>query len=426
MNREPIEELIEKQKKEPETVARERLDIILKTVELKTPSRVAVAGFRGDVVLAYSNLTWYDVSYELTDKTISAIVDFYSKFPTDFGVTRAPYGLEGFLLALAFSDFPEFSNTIRFLWGPLHDVLKDRWSRWPGRELRTDQHPQFLGGEFMNPNEYKMLIDDPIQFMFNVIIPRACPGLGAPGSPQWNGSMIRMGLVLQRIMMFARSVSLGLSKIGIPAIPTLNAYAPADIIGDFLRHLTGAMVDMRRYPDDFKAACEVLVEPTVKVASAVPSTPPLTFFFIPLHLNEMLPPRLYNEFYWPYLKKVIETLVGKGYRGYVFFEGDHSPHIDTILELPKGWGLAYFEKPRDFLQVWEKLKGHSAVMGGMPTNLLLHGTPEKIEEYIKNLLTQIRPEGGFIISPGVSEQPPNIPVENMRAYINSVLKYGTY
>lgn len=88
-----------------------------------------------------------------------------------------------------------------------------------------------------------------------------------------------------------------LGKLGYVSLPMTNAYTPADIIGDFLRHPTGAMLDMRRYPDDFKAACEVLIDPIIKVATAIPPLSPTTLFFIPLHLNEMLPPKMYNEFY---------------------------------------------------------------------------------------------------------------------------------
>jgi len=76
--------------------------------------------------------------------------------------------------------------------------------------------------------------------------------------------------------------------------------------------------------------------------------------------------------------------------------------------------------------VWEKLKGHTTVMGGVPVSLIASGTPKQIDEYIKNLMVKIKPEGGFILSPGVSELPADTPVANVRAYINAALKYGAY
>uniref|UniRef100_A0A7J3ZK58 Uncharacterized protein n=1 Tax=Fervidicoccus fontis TaxID=683846 RepID=A0A7J3ZK58_9CREN len=36
--------------------------------------------------------------------------------------------------------------------------------------------------------------------------------------------------------------------------PMTNAYTPEDVIEDFLRHPTSVVLDMRRYPEDFKMA----------------------------------------------------------------------------------------------------------------------------------------------------------------------------
>ncbi|MCS7110798.1 MAG: hypothetical protein NZ912_00980, partial [Ignisphaera sp.] len=58
--------------------------------------------------------------------------------------------------------------------------------------------------------------------------------------------------------------------------------------------------------------------------------------------------------------------------------------------------------------------------------LIAGGTPEKIDEHIKDLLNKIKPEGGFILSLGVNELPKSTPIANVRAYINAALKYGVY
>ncbi|MEM1645311.1 MAG: uroporphyrinogen decarboxylase family protein [Ignisphaera sp.] len=57
----------------------------------------------------------------------------------------------------------------------------------------------------------------------------------------------------------------------------------------------------------------------------------------------------------------------------------------------------------DIRKVWEKLKGHTCVAGGISTGLLLSGTHEKIEEYVKKLLSDIGREGGFVLALGVAE-----------------------
>lgn len=145
MTKEPIDLWIERHEKEPDVVAKEKFDRFLKAVELKVPDRVPVAGIGGDFLCHYTGLTWYELSYEL-EKIPSAVFKFVHDFPSDWGIVFAPMMLEGFILGLAFADFPDFSNTIRFLTGPIHDILKDKWSQWPGREIKEDMHPQFREG----------------------------------------------------------------------------------------------------------------------------------------------------------------------------------------------------------------------------------------------------------------------------------------
>jgi len=144
---------------------------------------------------------------------------------------------------------------------------------------------------------------------------------------------------------------------------------------------------------------------------------------IPLHLNEYLSPKLYNEFYWPTLKEVILRLGKEGVKSWVFFEGHHEAHLETILELPRGWGVAYFEKT-DIVKAKKVLQGHTCVVGGIPISLLVGGTPARIEEYIKNLLEQVKPGGGFMLSASIGTAPADTPLENLSALIEAVEKYG--
>lgn len=432
--KEPIDVLIKRQIEEPDIVVKEKSMRLLRVLELKTPDRVPIGGIGGDFIPYYGGITWYDLSYNYEDgeNVLKGILKFAIDIPQDFPFISAPYGIQGSIIAVAFSENTSFlKSTLPFMGpdlirGPVHDILQDRWTRWPGRELSVDTHPQFIGGVYMKPEEYKYLIDDPVEFINNTILPRACPGLGKPGSSYWNATLVVVGLIYQKMINFMKKLFTELGKKGHIGFPFTAAHVPADTIGDFLRNPTGAMLDIRKYPDSFKAACESLMKPILKFATSVPPSPPVTLALIPLHLNEMLPPKIYNEFYWPYLKRIIIELLNKGYKIFVLFEGDHTPHLDTLLELPKGWGIGWFERPRNFIKVWETLKGHTTVMGGVPTTLLVGGTPEKIDEYIKNLLNHIKPEGGFIIAPSVMELPKETPVHNVRAFINAVEKYGRY
>jgi len=413
-----------KKKKTFEKLLKERLERITKAIELKEPDRVPLFDPGGHLIAKYSGITSYEFYFNY-DKARSAIVKWLKDFPFDSSFSSV-IGAEGFVFSVAFSNYPDIAPAIRFLTGPMHDVLGDKYTRWPGRELSEDIGSlQFIGGEYMKPEEYKYLIENPIDFINEKILPRACLNLEKPGSQKTNATLLRLGIEAIKFLGFLQSIAMDLSNIGIPSLNVTFAYAPLDFIGDFLRHPTGAMLDLRRHPDDVKAVTEALVEPIIKVALALKPAG-ANIAFIPLHLNEMLSPKMHDEFYWPTLKKVIVELYNQGIKSLVFFEGDYTPFINTIKELPKGWGIAWFEKT-DIRKAKEILGGHTCILGGIPISLLISGTPNKIKDYVKKLLEDIKPGGGVILSSNIAlGLTKEVPLENIKTLINTVKRYGKY
>ncbi|MEM2577872.1 MAG: uroporphyrinogen decarboxylase family protein [Candidatus Bathyarchaeia archaeon] len=62
---------------------------------------------------------------------------------------------------------------------------------------------------------------------------------------------------------------------------------------------------------------------------------------------------------------------------------------------------------------------------GFPPSLLLEATPDKIKEYVRNLLREVKPGGGFMLANSV-DIPKNVPPENLRALIEVVEEEGKY
>lgn len=400
-------------------LAEKRLARLMAAMNLEEPDKVPLAGVGGDIVPAYSGLSMYEYCYD-SEKALKAMEKFLKDFPCDWPFAASVSGLDGRVFNVAFSEFPDISINLTFITGPMHDVLGDKYYRYPGREISEDSSPQFIGGSFMEADEYDKLIEDPVKFIAETVLPRACRNLETPRKAM--ATMVRLGTEISKFnAMMMQTVGL-MQELGYPAMALGGAYAPLDLIGDFLRGVENLLLDIRRYPDKVKAATEALVEPIMNYALAHKNIG-ATLAFIPLHLNEYLSPKLYKEFYWPTLKEVIVRLVKEGFKVMVFFEGRHDAHLETILELPKGWGVAYFEKT-DVVKAKEVLKGHTCVMGGVPMGLIVGGTPAQIDEYIKNLLEKVKPGGGFILAPGVGTAPRETPVENIKALIEAVEKYG--
>ena len=420
--KEPIDILRERQQKEPGAVAKERLERLVSTIQLKEPDRVPIilTGCPPGFALRYAGVTGYQYYYDYVDGW-DAIAKFAQDFPVDSLFFEV--GVEGHVLAIAFPEIPELmAATAGHLTGPMHDILRDKFSRFPGRELpETITTVQFIGGKFMEAEEYGKLVDNPLEFIREVILPRAFESLRNLNSHEARVALVKTGAELSKIIQHMNALGEKLTKLGYPVAPLTNAYCPLDFIGDFLRHVRYVLADVYRHPDSVKAACEALVKPILDMALSIKAV----HCFIPLHLNEMLPPKLYSELYWPYLKEIILKLREAGLTIWVFFEGDHTPHLETLLELPKGWGIAWFEKT-DLRKAKKVLDGHTCIMGGIPTNLLLSATPEKIEKYVKEIISDLAPGGGYILSTGVADIPPETPIANLRALINAVLKYGSY
>jgi len=263
---------------------------------------------------------------------------------------------------------------------------------------------------------------DPINFIAEKVVPRTSDNLATPTKAA--ATWVRVGREIERSAKERIKFDQVTEKLGYPSLRLGWASAPLDVIGDFLRGFDKIMLDIYRYPDKVKKAAEVLVKPIVDQALRFINRGS-KYIMIPLHLNEYLSPKIYKEFYWPTLKEVILEIHKAGAKSIVFFEGQHEQHLETILDLPRGWGVAYFEKT-DVVKAKELLKNHTCVMGGLPISLVVNCTPERIDEYIKNLLEKVKPGGGFILSTGVGYVPAETPTENLTAVIEAVEKYGKY
>jgi len=305
----------------------------------------------------------------------------------------------------------------------IHDALQGNCFKFAGREIGEDSTPQFVGGYYMEDTEYDDLAENPTKFISEKIFPRLSSNLETPlkAAATWT----RVGMAAVKQGAFFAKLGEILGKLGYAPFPMGWAGSPLDFIADYLRGFDTVMLDLHRHPDKVKKAAEALVEPITKFALESAKMMNAKIVMCPLHLNDYLSPKQYAEFYWPTLKEVLLTVIKEGYKVIVFFEGDHEAHLETILDLPKGWGVAYFEKT-DIVKAKNVLKGHTCVMGGVPISLVVNGTPEKIDNYVKELMEQVKPGGGFIMTTGVGNAPRETPPENISALLEAGIKHGKY
>jgi len=397
---------------------KERLD---RATILKEPDRVPAIGEFGFFSATYAGITHHEFLFDY-GKAEKAVVKTAVDFGYDTGGSVGRLG--GLPFTLAFLD--EFDGVPpMYVNGPINDILGVRYARFPGRELAETSPFQFIGEEFMKTEEYDELIENPRKYLVEKLLPRTCKSLQDPGSATALASMFKWGIEGRKSAEATRKLTEKLKSLGFPGYSKGFSYAPLDFIGDYMRDIKNVLLDTFRKPEKVKQAAlavGALILEMNKVSAK--SAEKGDRFFIPLHLNEYFSPKHYSEFYWPTLKQVVLDLVDLGLVPMIFYEGYHEAHLETILELPKGKTVSKFEKT-DLGKAKEVIGDHSCIIGGPSSSLFIGGTPAKMEEYVKSLMSEVKDGGGFIMSPAISI-PGSAKPENVKALIDAVEKYGIY
>jgi len=332
---------------------KERKERIERILTGKKPDRVPFMPSFHYFPARYIGISYADYSsdYQLYSK---AVLSVYRDFDFDLAGLALPGA--GMTLPLNFifmESHPDLATTIFAIARPFHDILKDRYTKWPGKELSPNVPAQFVGGKFMDVEEYDELAKNPIDFISKKIIPRIYEALKDPSSPEAYGALIKFGIEMAKFSSVFMDLMNRLRDLGYPTYPSGFGYAPLDFIADHLRHINYTLIDLYRYSDKVRKALDALTPLIMKWSRMTISIPPnalelfdikIPLAFIPLHLNEMIPPKFFREFYWEPLKKVIIELVNGGAIPWIFYEGDFTPFLEYILELPKGKTIAYFER----------------------------------------------------------------------------------
>jgi len=107
----------------------------------------------------------------------------------------------------------------------------------------------------------------------------------------------------------------------------------------------------------------------------------------------------------------------------MFCEGRRDKQLEYFTGFPKGSLVILFEQT-DIFRAKEILGDRVCLMGNVPLPLLQLGSPQDVEEYCRKLIKVCGKGGGFILANGggIYDAKP----ENMRAMVDSIMKYGWY
>ncbi len=414
-----------------EQLIKEKIERLETTVTVKEPDRVPIA-----IATTYFPAKYAGVSYHDMFFNNRKYIEVGTKFARDFNwdglsllrsFESVPLGL-----ALAGHDadlaiLVAVSSVLAG--GASHDILKDNYSSMPGRELGENVECQWvIKGEIMKAEEYDQFIESPFDYLMGSVIPRAYNNLANFSSPAAVGSLLKMG---QEVAKFPGFLTQFIGKMRQEAwLPWYYALAPnpLDFMGAFLRDFDTLSLDLYRMPDEVKKACEILA-PVLAAIGKLTGKISLELtgsrrVFCPIWYNTYLSPDKFKEFHFPYIKQIVNELIEAGFTPLMSLQGRSDHLLEILKELPERKVILWFDKT-DLVKARDVVGDGYCLGGGVPSSLLIGGTPEKIKNHVIELFNNLKAGGGLIISTEFNGMG-DAKLENVRALTETVMNQGRY
>ncbi|MDR5674197.1 Uroporphyrinogen-III decarboxylase [Halalkaliarchaeum sp. AArc-CO] len=317
---------------------------------------------------------------------------------------------------------------------------------WPGDGASPDTGYQALEKEYMGPDDYEQLLQDPTDFWLRHYIPEIVGALepfrklphftdlveipsihfmaipfGLPDVQEALETLMDAGEEALRWQEIVGGTVEEVIRSGYPRSFGGFTKAPYDTLGDTLRGTKGIAMDLKRQPDVLEEAVDSLTPTMIEmgIRSAQAAGNPLVF--IPLHkgADGFMSDEEFRTFYWPQLRDVIDALTDAGLVPWLFAEGSYDDRLEAIADQPDGNVVWQFDRT-DMRDAKEALGDRAAIAGNVHSSLLNTKEPEDVDAYCRELIEDVGPDG-FILAPGVAmdEAKP----ENVRAMIEAPRKY---
>ncbi len=409
----------------------EKQERLNKCVRLEKVDRVPIGIATLYFPAKYSHITYEEMYYD-NDKYKKAAIKFAHDFNWDAACMLRSFESVTLGLALAGHD-PSTAINIAVAsvlgGGFSHDILKDNYSLHPGRELSINVESQFrIKNPVMNDDEYDEFIEDPFEFLNTKVVPRVYNSLSKPGSSEATSALVNLGMKLNTALSDVQQFTKDMKEANCPPWYMALNPNPLDVLGAFLRNFDKVLLDIHRMPEKVKKFCEILTPVLVAVGKA---TGEISYkltgsrrVFCPVWYNSFLSKKQFKEFHWPYLKYICEELIKADFIPLLSLQGTYDHLLDTLLELPKGKAIAWFDRTSP-IKAKEIIGNHMCIAGGISPALLIGGTQEEVDTHVKSLVEEMKNASGFIFTLPFNAIGP-AKVENVIAMTEAVHKYGFY
>jgi len=297
---------------------------------------------------------------------------------------------------------------------------------WPGGPLPADAGMQAVEGEYMKADEYDLFLNDPTGFVIRRFLPRVygvlqplaklppmdsmfggfdalTPLLASPEFIEMAKHIAAAGKKVAKFRKNIMEISGDLEKLGFPPFASFGGGgvggAPYDTITSHLRGMKGSMMDMYRQPDNLIKACNAILER--RISRAVPAEKNSKDYpqriAMPLWRGDptFMSEAQFLKFYWPGLKKSLQTHVDLGYVPVPFFEAPFGERLKYVSELPKGKIIVSIDA-RDISIAKKLLAGHSCLLVRSPNSAKVW-LLNQMQIFLKDIVDTWGKQPGLII-----------------------------
>lgn len=387
----------------------ERLKRYTTAMRNEKPDRVPIRIFAAEFIAKYSGYTCQEITYDY-EKAFEATRKCAKDFHWDATMVNAIY-----------------------TWGGYVDSVGLKFYQLPGRELLPNMGFQYIEppeeeDAYMRSEDYDLLIENPTEYLVTIWWPRISKRMVKKGEPNtfgnnvswlkgaiaWSNYMSGLGEAVEKLKTECGTVSAicGILK------------SPFDLLADRLRGFRQLVADVYRRPNKVMEAIEALTPHILKYAILTSDPNKQVPVAAWLHRGTLFSAEMYQKFFWPPLKYMIEELWKTGIQTLWYGEGDWGKWMKYTAQLPER-SIVYHVDQEDIFEAHKFLGDKFCISGGIPNDLLAFGTPEEVKERCKKVLKTVAKNGGYIMDAGAILQS-DTKAENLKAMTEAISEYGVY
>jgi len=298
----------------------------------------------------------------------------------------------------------------------------------PGRELPDDSPAQFLEEEVMKREDYEWMLrrfrkGDKLAFiaLLTKLVMRVnserLKGRRGLARLYWDGA---------RQVYYYRQNARTWRRLGVAMYYGGGLEAPFDIFS-CTRGFEPFIYDLMEVPDLVAEAAMAAV-PSFSIAARVSArVTGVKRFMLLCHRtsNGFISPKMFKELAFPSLSKICDKLGRMGILTALHCDGNWDHNMEILAGLPPKVCTVQLDGASDIFRARKILGPEISILGDVPPLMLYMAEPDEIDAYCKRLIEEVGADGAFTLGAGC-EVPYNAKVENVRAMIESVRKYGYY